>query len=325
MHLPRRRFLQAAGAATAAPLFARRAAATDYPTRPVRIVVGFAVGGPQDILARLIAQHLSERFGQQFIVENRLGAGGNVAAETVVNAAPDGYTLLNVGPPNAVNATLYEHLNFNFIRDIAPVAGVARTPNVLDVNLNVPAKTVSEFIAYAKANPGKINVASGGNGTVPHVALALFNVMAGVNLLHVPYRGEAMALPDLLAGQVQAVFGSIAWSIEFIKAGKVRPLAVTTATRSALLPDVPTVAEFLPGYEASGWYGIGAPRSTPVDIIENLNSAINVALADPRMQSQLADLGGTALVVSPDGFGKLIGDETEKWAKVIKTADLKSE
>jgi tripartite-type tricarboxylate transporter receptor subunit TctC len=325
MGIPRRRFLQYAGAAAAAPAFARRASALDYPNRPVRIIVGFAAGGPQDIFARLIGQRLSERLGHQFVIENRLGAGGNVAAEYVVNAAPDGYTLLNVGPPNAINATLYQKLNFNFIHDIAPVAGVARSPNVLDLNLSVPARTVPEFIAYAKAHPGKINAASGGNGTVPHVAAVLFNILADVELVHVPYRGEALAIPDLMAGQIQVEFGSIAWSIEYIRAGKIRGLAVTTATRSPLLPDLPAVAEFVPGYEASGWYGIGAPSNTPAEIVEKLNGAINAVLADPAMQARLADIGGTALVLSPAAFGQLIDDETGKWAKVIKTAGITAE
>jgi tripartite-type tricarboxylate transporter receptor subunit TctC len=325
MRLPRRRFLHLAAGAVALPVATRVASALDYPTRPVRIIVGFAAGGPQDIFARLIGARLSERFGQQFVIENRLGAGGNIAAEYVINSAPDGHTLLNIGPPSAINATLYEKLNFNFLRDIAPVAGVARSPNVLDLNPNVPAKTVPEFIAYARANPGKINAASGGNGTVPHVALVLFNIMAGVNLVHVPYRGEALGIPDLLGGQVQVEFGSIAWSIEYIRASKIRALAVTTATRSPLLPDLPTIAEYVQGYEASGWYGIGAPKNTPAEIVQKLNTEINAALADPAMQARLAGLGGTALAISPNEFGKLIADETEKWGKVIRAANIKAE
>jgi tripartite-type tricarboxylate transporter receptor subunit TctC len=325
MKLPRRKFLNLAAGAAAVAGVTRVASALDYPTRPVRIIVGFAAGGPQDIFARLIGSRLSERLGQQFVIENRLGAGGNIAAEYVINAASDGYTLLNVGPPNAINATLYEKLNFDFIRDIAPVAGVARSPNVLDLNPNVPAKTVPEFIAYAKANPGKINAASGGNGTVPHVALVLFNMMAGVNLVHVPYRGEALGITDLLGGQVQVEFGSIAWSNEYIRAGKIRALAVTTATRSPLLPDLPTIAEFVPSYEASGWYGIGVPKNTPVEIVQKLNTAINAALSEPTTQARLAGLGGTALALSPTEFGKLIAEETEKWGKVIRAANIKPE
>jgi tripartite-type tricarboxylate transporter receptor subunit TctC len=324
MRVRRRRFLQLAAATAVAPALGRTAWALDYPARPVRLIVGFAAGGPQDIFARLIAQRLSDRLGQQFVVENRLGAGGNIAAESVVNAAADGYTLLNVGPPNAINASLYDKLNFNFLRDIAPIGGVARSPNVLDLNLSIPAKTVPEFIAYAKANPGKINFASGGNGTVPHVAGVLFNMMTGTELVHVPYRGEALGIPDLLGGQIQVEFGSIAWSIEYIRAGKIRALAVTTAQRSPLLPDLPTIAEFVPGYEASGWYGIGAPKNTPEDIIDTLNAAINAELADLQMQSRLASVGGTALALSPGGFGDLIAEETEKWAKVIKRAGIKA-
>jgi len=326
MRLPRRRFLHlAAGATVAAPALARRAWALDYPTRPVRIVVGFGAGGPQDIFGRLIGERLSERLGQEFVIDNKLGAGGNIAAETVVNAAADGYTLLLVGPPNAINATLYRTLNFDFIRDIAPVAGVARSPNVLDVNLSVPADTVPEFIAYAKANPDQINFASGGNGTVPHVAGVLFNMMAGINMVHIPYRGEALAIPDLIAGRIQAEFGSMAWSIEYLRAGKVRGLAVTTAKRSPLLPELPTVSEFVPGYEASGWYGVGAPDNTPDDIIDKLNTEITVELKDPKTQARLASLGATPLVLSPKAFGDLIVKETDKWGKVIKGAGIKTE
>jgi tripartite-type tricarboxylate transporter receptor subunit TctC len=325
MELKRRRFLRLAGAAVAAPALARRANALDYPARPVRIVVGFAVGGPQDIFARLIAQHLSMQLGVNFFVDNRLGAGGNLAVEAVIGAAADGYTLLFVGPPNAINATLYRQLNFDFIRDIAPVTGVARTPNVLDVNLVVPARTVPEFIEYAKANPGKVYAASGGNGTVPHVAMVLFNLMAGVNLVHVPYRGEALGIPDLLADHVQVEFGSMAWSIEYVKAGKLRPLAVTTSTRSPLLPDLPTLDEYLPGYEASGWYGLGAPRATPEDIVAKLNSEVATALANAQMQKQVADLGGTPLPLRPRDFGDLIGSETAKWARVIKYAGISAD
>lgn len=325
MGLLRRNFLQLAAVAAALPAMPRLATALDYPTRPVRIIVGFPPGGPQDIFARLIGDRLSERFGQQFIVENRTGAGGNIGAEYVITAAPDGYTLLIVGPPNAINATLYENLHFNFIRDIAPIAGLARSPNVLDLNLNVPARSVPEFIAYAKANAGKINAASGGNGSLPHLALVLFNMMAGVNLVHVPYRGEQTAIPDLINDRIQVEFGSITWSIEYFKAGKTRALAVTTATTSPLLPGVPALAEFVPGYEASGWYGIGAPKKTSGEIIHKLNAEINAALADPTLRARLAAVGGTPLELSPAEFTKLIADETEKWAKVIRTANIKPE
>jgi tripartite-type tricarboxylate transporter receptor subunit TctC len=323
--LPRRKFLHLAAGAAALPTVSRIAGAQAYPSRPVRIVVGFAAGGAGDTTARLIGQWLSERFGQQFIVENRPGAGGTIGTEAVVRASPDGYTLLQISPTHAVNATLYEKLNYNFIRDIVPVASIISHPQVMIVNPSLPAKTVPEFIAYAKANPGKINMASAGSGSDPHVYGELFKMMAGINLVHVPYRGGAPALTDLLAGQVQVYFSAIASSIEYIKAGKLRALAVTTAMRSTALPDVPTVGEFVPGYEASGWYGIGAPRNTPAEIIDMLNTEINAALADPKMKARLADLGVTPLVLSPADFGKLIVEATEKWGKVIRAANIKAE
>jgi tripartite-type tricarboxylate transporter receptor subunit TctC len=323
MRLHRRKLLSLAASAVALPALSRLARAQTYPSRPVQIVCGFAAGGPQDIFARLIAQVLSERLSQQFVVDNKLGAGGNVATDAVVNAAPDGYTLLLVGPPNAINATLYDNLNFNFIRDIAPVGGIARTPNVMEVNPSFPAKTVPEFIAYAKANPGKINMASGGNGTIPHVAGELFQIMTGIKLVHVPYRGEILAVPDLLAGQIQVIFGSMAWSIDYIKDGRLRALAVTTAVRSDLLPDLPTVSAFVPGYEASGWYGIGAPKATPPAIVDALNAAINDCLFAPDMRARVANLGGRVLLLKPAEFANLIAEETEKWGNVIRTAGIK--
>jgi tripartite-type tricarboxylate transporter receptor subunit TctC len=323
MRLHRRKLLSLAASAVALPALSRLARAQTYPSRPVQIVCGFAAGGPQDIFARLIAQVLSERLSQQFVVDNKLGAGGNVATDAVVNAAPDGYTLLLIGPPNAINATLYDNLNFNFIRDIAPVGGIARTPNVMEVNPSFPAKTVPEFIAYAKANPGKINMASGGNGTIPHVAGELFQIMTGIKLVHVPYRGEILAVPDLLAGQIQVIFGSMAWSIDYIKDGRLRALAVTTAVRSDLLPDLPTVSAFVPGYEASGWYGIGAPKATPPAIVDALNAAINDCLFAPDMRARVANLGGRVLLLKPAEFANLIAEETEKWGNVIRTAGIK--
>jgi tripartite-type tricarboxylate transporter receptor subunit TctC len=299
------------------------ATAQAYPTRPVRLVVGGPPAGPNDILARMMGQWLSERLGQPFIIENRPGAGGNIGTEAVVRAPPDGYTLWFVFAGNAINATLYEKLNFNFIRDIAPVAGIVRGTLVMEVNPSFPAKTVPEFIAYAKANPGKINMASGGNGTPPHVAGELFKMMAGVDMVHVPYRGAGPALTDLLGGQVQVTFDAIISSIEHIRAGKLRPLAVTTSTRSEVLPDVPTVSDFVPGYEASNWFGLGAPRDTPPEIVHRLNKEINAGLADSKLKARLADLGGTPIPGPPSDFGKLIGDETEKWAKVIKFSGAK--
>jgi tripartite-type tricarboxylate transporter receptor subunit TctC len=325
MKLPRRRFLHLAAGAAALPAVSSIAWAQVYPSRPVRIIVGFSPGGPQDILARLLGQWLSERLGQQFVIENRPGAAGNIAAEAVVRAPADGYTLLLIGPPNAINATLYEKLNFNFIRDIAPVASISREPNAMVVNPSVPAKTVPEFITYAKANPGKLSMASGGNGSAGQVAGELFKMMAGVNMVHVPYRGGAPAMTDLLGGQVQVYFGPMPSSIEYIKTGKLRALAVTTATRSEALPDIPTVGDFVPGYEASSVFGVGAPRNTPAEIVDKLNKDINAALADPKMKARLADLGGRALPGSPADFGKLIVEETEKWAKVVKFAGIKAD
>jgi tripartite-type tricarboxylate transporter receptor subunit TctC len=325
MKLPRRNFLHLAAGAAALPAVSHIAWAQEYPTKPVRIIVGFAPGGGADIAARLIGQWLSERLGQSFVIENRPGAGSNIATEAVVRAPSDGYTLLLVSAPAAINATLYEKLSFNFIRDIAPVASISHVPHVMVVHPSFPAKTVPEFIAYAKANAGKINMASAGNGSTPHVAGELFKMMAGVNLIHVPYRGGGTAYPDLLAGQVQVYFSNMASSIEYIRAGKLRALAVTTATRAKALPDVPTVSEFVPGYEASSWYGIGAPKKTQIEIVDKLNSEINAALADPKITARLADLGATALPGSPADFAKLIADDTEKWGKVIRALNIKAD
>ena len=299
------------------------ASAQTYPTRPARLIVGSAPGGGIDILARLMGQRLSERLGQPFIVENRPGAGGNIGAEAVVKALPDGYTLLLVNAANAVNATLYD--NLNFIRDISPIAGIMRQPVVMLVNLSVPAKSVPEFIAYAKANPRKVNMASAGKGSGSHLNGELFKMLAGVDMVHVPYRGVAPALADLLGGQVQVLFTTTASSIEYIRSNKLRPLAVTTAMRSEALPDLPTVGDFVPGYEASQWYGLGAPRGTPAEVIDKLNKEINAALADPKMKTRFADLGGIAIGGSSADFGKLIADETEKWGKVIRAAKIKPE
>jgi tripartite-type tricarboxylate transporter receptor subunit TctC len=321
--LPRRKFLHLAAGAAALPAASRLARAQTYPSRPVRIVVGFAPGGGADITARLIGQWLSERLGQPFIIDNRPGAGSNIATEAVVRAPADGYTLLLVGAFNAVNATLYDKLNFNFIRDIAPVATMYYVPNVMAVHPSFPAKTILEFIAYSKSNPGKVNMGSGTTGASMHMSGELFKIMAGIDMVHVFYRGAGPTLTDLLAGQVQVSFPTMPASIEYIRAGRLRALAVTTATRSDALPDIPTVGEFLPGYEASAWYGVGAPRNTPAEIIEKLNREINSALADPRMKVRLAELGGTILAGSSDDFGKIIADETEKWGKVIRAANIK--
>src|SRR5262249_20957506 len=296
-----------------------------YPARPVRLVVGLAAGGGADIMARLIGQWLSERLGQQFLIENRPGAGSNIATEVVVRAASDGYTLLLVNAPAAINATLYEKLNFNFIRDIVPVASISRVPNVLVVHPSFPATTVPEFIAYARANPGKISMASPGIGSPPHVAGELFKMMTGIHLVHVPYRGAAPALTDLLGGQVQVLFSTTPSSIEYIRAGTLRPLAVTSATRWEGLPDIPTLSDFVPGFEASSWYGIGAPRNTPTEIIDRLNKEINAAIADPKMRARLADLGGTVLPGSPSDFRKFIAEERERWGKVVKFWGAKAE
>src|SRR5262245_12304287 len=325
MKLPRRQFLHLAAGAAALPALSRVAWAQAYPSRPVKIIVSFAAGGPTDILARLMGQWLSERLGQQFVIENRPGGGGNIGTEAVVRASPDGYTLLLVGGGNAINATLYDKLNFNFIRDIAPVATIIRAPQILVVNPSVPVKTVPEFIAYAKANPGKINMASGGTGTPPHLAGELFKMMAGVDLIHVPYRGNGPAFNDLIGGQVQVMFPSPVGLLEYIQAGKLRALAVTTATRSEALADLPTVGDFVPGYEASFWSGIGAPKNTPSEIIDKLNKEINAGLVDPKLKARLADLGGTVLPGSPADFGKLIADETEKWGNVIRALNIKAE
>jgi tripartite-type tricarboxylate transporter receptor subunit TctC len=325
MKLPRRNFLHLAAGAAALPAVSRIAGAQAYPSRPVRIIVPFAPGGTFDIMARLIGQWLTEKLGQPFVIENRPGAGGNIGTESVVRAPADGYALLLVGTANAISATLYEKLNFNFIRDIVLVAGIARVPEVMLVNPSLPATTVRELIAYAKANPGKLTMASGGIGTLSHVEGELFKMMTGVNLVHVPYRGLGPALTDLLGGQVQVMFASMSASFEYVRANKLRALAVTTATRSDELPDVPTVAEFVPGYEASGWFGIGAPKNTPSQIIDQLNEAINAGLADPKTKARLADLGGTPLAGSPADFGKFVADETEKWGRVIKFAGIKAE
>jgi tripartite-type tricarboxylate transporter receptor subunit TctC len=326
MKLPhRRQFLHLAAGAAALPAVSRVARAQAYPTRPVRLIVTVAAGSSPDIIARLMGQWLSERLGQQFVIDNRPGGGANIGTEAVVRASPDGYTLLIAGGYNAINATLYDKLNFNFVRDIAPVAGIVVYPNIMSVNPSVPAKTVPEFIAYAKANPGKLTVASSGIGSPGHVAGELFKMMAGVDMVHVPYRSAGLALIDLLAGQVQVGFPSMPSSIEYIRAGKLRALAVATATRSEALPDVPTVGEFVPGYEASGWFAVGAPRATPTEIVDKLNKEINAGLADPKIKARLANLGGDALALSPADFGKLIADETEKWTKVVKFAGIKPE
>jgi tripartite-type tricarboxylate transporter receptor subunit TctC len=325
MKLPRRQFLHLAMGATALPIASRIASAQTYPTRPVRVILGFPPGGGADIVARLIGQRLSEQLGQQFIIDNRPGAASNIATEAVVRAPADGYTLLVVNIPNVVNATLYDKLSYNFIRDIAPVASIDRVPNVMAVNPLVPAKTVPEFIAFAKANPGKVNMASSGNGTSQHIAGELFKMMAGVNMLHVPYRGAAPALNDLVAGQVQVMFDTLSGSIGHITAGTLRALAVTTAARSPALPDIPTVGDFVLGYEASTFHGIGAPRSTPGEIINKLNNEINAVLADPQTQMRLAELGATPLPGSPAEFATFIADETEKWGKVVKLAGIKAE
>ena len=325
MNLPRRRFLHLTAGAAMLPTLPRLAWAQTYPSRPVRIVVGFAAATGADILARLMGQWLSERLGQNVIVENRPGAGTNIATEAVVRAAPDGYTLLAVSPANAINATLYDKLNFNFIRDIAPVASILRTPNVMLVNPSVPAKSVPELIAYAKANPGKISFASAGSGSGSHMSGELFKMMTGVDMVHVPYRGGGPALTDLVGGQVQLMFPGTTASIAYIRAGTLRPLAVTTARRSEVLPDIPTVGDFVPGYESSLMDGLGVPRNTPIEIIERLNKEINAGLADPKLKARFADLGGAALPGSPVDFGKLIAEETEKWAKVVKFAGIKPE
>jgi tripartite-type tricarboxylate transporter receptor subunit TctC len=319
--LPRRKFLHLATGAAAFPAVSRVARAQTYPSRPVRFIVPFPAGNASDVVARLIGQRLSDRLGQSFVIENRPGAGGNIGTELAVKAAPDGYTLLLISPSATTNATLYDNLNFNFIHDIAPVAGVARAPYVLLLNPSLPAETVPELIGYAKANPGKINMASAGNGSLSHMCGELFKAMAGINMVHVPYRGSF--LPDLLGGQVQAVFSPISQSIAYIRAHKLRALAVTTAKRQATLPDIPAVAEFVPGYEASGWYGIGAPKDAPSATIDRLNREIGAELADPKMEAQLADVGAVPMPMPPTEFERFLAAETEKWSKVIHTANIK--
>jgi tripartite-type tricarboxylate transporter receptor subunit TctC len=325
MKLPRRRFLHLAGAAAGACVLPRVAHAIDYPTRPVRIIVAVAAGGGADIVARVIGQWLSERLGQQFIVENRPGGGTNIGTEMVARAPADGYTLLLVNLTHAINATLYEKLNYNFIRDIAPVAGIIGVSNVVEIHPSVPAKTIPEFIAYAKANPGKINMGSAGNGSSSHMAGELFKMMAGVNLVHVPYRGQGPAMTDLLGGQLQVIFATTPGTTEFVRIGKLHALAVTTAMRAEALPEVPPLADFLPGYEASQWYGLGAPKNTPAEIVDRLNREVNAALVDPKMKARLAEFGGTVLPGSPADFGKLVSEETEKWAKVVKFSGARPE
>jgi tripartite-type tricarboxylate transporter receptor subunit TctC len=325
MKLPRRNFLHLAAGAAALPAMLHMASAQAYPARPVRLIIGVAPGSAPDILGRLLAQWLSERLGPPFVVENRPGGGSNIAIEAVVKAPADGYTLLLVTIQSAVNATLYEKLNYNFIRDIAPVASISRQTLALEVTPSFPAKTVLEFIAYAKATPGKLSMATPGNGSTNHVAGELFKIMAGVDMVHVPYRGGAPALTDLIGGQVQVMFADLTSSIEYVKAGKLRALAVSTASRSDALPDIPSLADFLPGYEASGWFGIGAPKNTPAEIVERLNKEINAGLADPKLKARVADLGATVFAGSPADFSKHIADETEKWAKVIRAANIKAE
>jgi tripartite-type tricarboxylate transporter receptor subunit TctC len=325
MKIPRRRFLQMAASAAALPAVAPIAQAQSYPSRPVHLIIGYTPGGSADLTARLLGQWLSERLGQTIVVDSRPGGGTIIATEAVVHAPPDGYTLLLVAPANAINATLYEKLNHDFIRDIVPVAGINRFPNVMEVNPSVPVKTVPEFIAYARANPGKLNMASSGNGSTIHVSGELFKMMTGVDMIHVPYRGGAPALTDMLGGRVQVMFDNIPTSIEYIRAGKLRPLAVTGAARSALLPDVPTVADFLPGYEASAWYGVGAPKNTPAEVIARLNAEINAGLADPKLKARFAEVGAETMPMTPSGFGKFIADETEKWGKVVKFAGIKAD
>jgi len=323
MKLPRRRFLHLAAAAAALPAFSRVAWAQAYPTRPVRWIVGFSPGGPTDITARLIGQWLSSRLGQSFVIENRPGAAGNVAAEAVVRAPADGYTLLMVNNSNAINASLYDRLNYNLARDLAPVASVYRVPVVMAINPSVPAKSVPEFIAFVKANPGRVNMASSGVGTTPHVTGELFKMMTGVNMVHVPYRGAAPAVTDLIAGQVQVMFDTMSASIEYIRSGKLRALAVASSSRIEALPDVPPMADYVPGFESSSWQGIGVPRATPPEIIEKLNNEVNLGLVDSTVKARLAEFGGVPLPLKPVDFGKLIADETEKWAKVIKFSGAK--
>jgi tripartite-type tricarboxylate transporter receptor subunit TctC len=323
MKLQRRRFLQLAAGAAAVPVISGAASAQTYPARPVRIVIGYTPGGSADLTARLMGQWLSEKLGQSFVIENRPGGGTNIATEAVVRAAPDGYTLLLVAPANAINATLYDKLNFDFLRDTEPVAGIIRFPNVVVVNPSLPIHSIPELIAYAKANPGKLNMASSGNGSTIHMSGELFKMLTGINMVHVPYRGGAPALTDLIAGQVQVMFDNIPTCAEHVKSGKLRGLAVTSTTRSEVLPELPVVADFLPGYEASAWYGIGAPKGTPPDIIERLNKAVNEVLADPKAKARFAELGAFLLPGSAVDFGKLLANETDKWGKVVKFAGAK--
>ena len=325
MKLPRRRFLHIAAGAAALPVVSRIARAQAFPTRPVHLIIGYTPGGSADITARLMGQWLTDRLGQTVVIENRPSGGTIIATESVVHALPDGYTLLLVAPANAINPSLYGKLNHDFMRDIVPVGGINRFPNVMEVNPSVPVKTVPEFIAYAKANPGKLNMASSGNGSTIHVSGELFKMMTGVNMIHVPYRGAAPALTDMLGGQVQVMFDNIPSSIGYVRAGKLRALAVTGATRSPLLPDVPTVGDFIPGYEASAWYGIGAPKDTPAEIVTKLNTEINAGLADPQLKARFAELGAETMPMTPSGFEKFIADETEKWAKVVKFAGIRAD
>jgi tripartite-type tricarboxylate transporter receptor subunit TctC len=325
MDFPRRKLLHVAAGAAAVLAASGRTWAQTYPSHSVRVIVPFPPGGPNDVFARLIGQWLHERLGQPIIIDNRPGAGGNIGTEVVVKAAPDGYTLLLINSNHTVNATLYDKLNYNFIRDIAPVAAIVQLPLVLVLNPLLPAKTLVEFIAYAKANPGKLNYASVGNGSTPHVAGELFKMMTGIDMVHVPYRGAVQALADLISGQVQAMFIVPTVVTEHIRAGKLRAVAVTAATRSDMLPDLPTMNSIVAGYDATTWFGIGAPKDTPAEIVDKLNKEINVALANPKINAQLADLGGTSLTLSPAEFGKLIADDTEKWAKVIRAANIKPE
>ncbi len=323
MKLSRRSLLHLSAGAVALPALSRPAWAQTYPARPIRLIIGYTPGGSADITARLTGQWLSERLGQSVIVESRPGGGTNIATEAVVRAPPDGYTLLLVAPANAINATLYDKLNFEFLRDIVPVAGIIRFPNVVDVNPSLPVKSIPELIAYAKTNPGKLNMASSGNGSTIHMSGELFKMMTGINMVHVPYRGGAPALTDLIAGQVHVMFDNLPTSAEHVRSGRLRGLAVTGTARSHVLPDLPTVADFLPGYEASAWYGLGAPRNTPAAVIDRLNDAVNAILADPTSQGRFAELGASLLPGSPADFGKLLADETEKWGKVVKFAGAK--
>ena len=323
MKLSRRRFLEVAGAAIALPAATRRARAQTYPNRPVRLIIGYTPGGSADLTARLMGQWLSEKLGQSFVIENRPGGGTNIATEAVLRAAPDGYTLLLVAPANAINATLYDKLNFDYIKESEPVAGLIRFPNVVCVNPSLPVKSIPELIAYAKANPGKLNMASSGNGSTIHMSGELFKMLTGINMVHVPYRGGAPALTDLIAGQVQVMFDNIPTCAEHVKSGKLRGLAVTSTVRSEVLPDLPLVADFLPGYEASAWYGLGAPKGTPPEIVDRLNKAVNEILADPKVKTKFAEYGAMLLPGSAADFGKLLADETEKWGKVVKFAGAK--